>query len=522
MANEKLTEYERRRLENIRRNDEMMAALKIHAKASLLSAATKRRRVECKSYKSTEKKSKPETPIVIRRSLRTRGLKPDSGGLTDDKFPKSVSFPKQSPTVMGPLAFEDAYDGWGSDRQFVDTILDIAKKSDLGKSVKVKSDSICKDEESRDASPVSKELRRCTRSPGRASSVVKCEDLDSSCDSAKNERVVFPIKCENSESRNALDLESLTLEPKNVARVVPGRIFVVKFLPCADVNMVAAGDKLGNIGFWNLDSKDEEDGIYLYHPHSAPVSSILFQRSSLSKVITSCYGGFIRLMDAEKSVFDLVYSSSYAVYSLSQRPEDEQSLYFGEGAGGFNVWDLRAGKSSFQWDLHEGRINSVDFNPQKPYIMATSSSDGTACLWDLRRMGAKEPRTLNTLTHGKAVHSAYFSPSGLSLATTSFDNHVGILGGSNFEDISMIDHNNHTSRWISTFRGIWGWDDSYIFIGNVGRGVDVISTAEKRTVKTLQSPNESAISCRFHSHPLNVGMLAGSTAGGQVYVWSPN
>lgn len=37
MAPQKLNDYERKRLENIRRNDEMMAALKLHSKATQLS-----------------------------------------------------------------------------------------------------------------------------------------------------------------------------------------------------------------------------------------------------------------------------------------------------------------------------------------------------------------------------------------------------------------------------------------------------------------------------------------------------
>jgi len=138
------------------------------------------------------------------------------------------------------------------------------------------------------------------------------------------------------------------------------------------------------------------------------------------QVISSSYDGLIRLMDVEKSVFDLVYSTDEAIFSLSQRPNDEQSLYFGQDYGVFNVWDLRAGKSVFHWELHERRINSIDFNPQNPHVMATSSTDGTACLWDLRSMGAKKPKTLSTVNHSRAVHSAYFSPSGLSLATTRY------------------------------------------------------------------------------------------------------
>lgn len=73
---------------------------------------------------------------------------------------------------------------------------------------------------------------------------------------------------------------------------------------------------------------------------------------------------------------------------------------------------------------------------------------------------------------------------------------------------------------ISRTRGIWGWDDSSIFIGNMKRGVDVISPSQRRTILTLQSPDMSAIPCRFDAHPCKVGMLAGATSGGQVYVWT--
>lgn len=40
----KMTEYERQRMENIRRNDEMMAALKLQHRAAELTAASKRQK----------------------------------------------------------------------------------------------------------------------------------------------------------------------------------------------------------------------------------------------------------------------------------------------------------------------------------------------------------------------------------------------------------------------------------------------------------------------------------------------
>ena len=70
-------------------------------------------------------------------------------------------------------------------------------------------------------------------------------------------------------------------------------------------------------------------------------------------------------------------------------------------------------------------------------------------------------------------------------------------------------------------RGIWGWDDSYIFVGNKNRRVvDVISAYTKTLVTTLKSPRLSKFPCHFDAHPFIVGMLAGVSGGGQVYIWT--
>ncbi|KAG6676624.1 hypothetical protein I3842_15G161200 [Carya illinoinensis] len=477
-SSQQLTEYELKRLDNIRRNDQLMASLKIHSKVAELSAASKRQRVGIKSYKvSPEKKPKTEAPIVIRRSLRTRGMPPDhsdSKGLSDiveatDKVVKSPTSSKPSPRALGPLSVRDASRGTGSDKSLIERIMEVSKKEDK-----------------------------------------KFGDKNGG-DLMEGVR----------ESGSCLELESLSLNPENIARVVPGRILNVRFFPCSDRRIIVVGNKFGNVGFWDVDSGvQEEDGVYLYHPHPGPVSGISIHKHSLPKIFTSCYDGFIRLMDAEKEVFDLVYSTEDTIYSLSQRSDDVKCLYFSEGPGGLNIWDDRVGKCSAQWNLHESRINTIDFNSENFNIMATSSSDGTACIWDLRSIGADKPKSLKEVRHKRAVHSAYFSPSGCSLATTSMDDTVGILSGANFDDNSMIKHYNQTGRWISSFRAIWGWDDSYVFIGNMKRGVDVISPAQRRTIFTLQSPHMSAIPCRFDAHPYNVGVLAGATSGGQVYMWT--
>ncbi|RZB81242.1 DNA damage-binding protein cmr1 [Glycine soja] len=219
---------------------------------------------------------------------------------------------------------------------------------------------------------------------------------------------------EGKKESSSLRLESLRLDPENIARVVPGRITDVRFFPSNSVKMIVAGDKLENIGFWNVGQSE----VHLYCPHQAPISGISIQPHCLSKIYTSCYGGIVRLMDAEKEIFDLVVDSDECIYTLSQPTNEANCLYFAEGSGGLTIWDNRIGKRSSHWALHRKRINTIDFNCENPHIVATSSSDGTACIWDLRYTDGDILSPLRIFTHERGLQSAYFSPSGCSLATT--------------------------------------------------------------------------------------------------------
>ncbi|KAG4932823.1 hypothetical protein JHK87_046825 [Glycine soja] len=245
----------------------------------------------------------------------------------------------------------------------------------------------------------------------------------------------------------------------------------VRSFPSSNVKMIAAANNIGNLGFWNVG----QTSSHFWDPDS---TTLLLQANE-----TNC-------------------------------------LYLAEGYGGLTIWDNRIGKRSSHWVLHESRINTIDFNCENPHIVATSSTDGTACTWDLRYTDGDKLRALRTFTHKRSVQSAYFSPSGCSLATTSLDNTIGIYSGVNLEDATVINHNNLTGRWLSTFRAKWGWDDSYLFVGNMKRGVDVVSSVERKIVMTLESQHMSAIPCRFDTHSYEVGMLAGATSGGQVYIWT--
>ncbi|XP_010245543.1 PREDICTED: WD repeat-containing protein 76-like isoform X2 [Nelumbo nucifera] len=514
MAPQALTEYERRRLENIKRNDEMMAALKLRSRAEELSSSTKRNRIENKAYKiSPEKKPKTETPIVIRRSLRARRIPADSlseKDLEDDhvsspkKIPESSTRSKTSRRTLGSISMQDAYSGIASDRNLIDTIISMSKniqldfsiknescpskmessgdksaqEAALGSSKNVHSSCVVKREldmngSSRDSimnmsenapssnlvkmeSSGDKSAQEATLGSsknGHLSCVVKKEvDMNGAShdsimnmsENAPSSHLVkkesgenigsgymnsgmpgsVPFNCQIKKERDrvvsSFNVRSLRLRPENIAQLMPGKILDVRFFPSTHRTLIVAGNKFGNVGFWDVDNKEDEgDGIYLYQPHSGPISAILIRPYSVSKVFSSCYDGFIRLMDVEKENFNLIYSGEDAIFSLSQHPQDAQSLYFSEGRGKLHVWDERAGKLSSSWMLHEQRINSIDFNVENTNLMATSSTDGKTCIWDLRSIGSADgPKSFKTFDHKRTVHSAYFSPSGSHLATT--------------------------------------------------------------------------------------------------------
>ncbi|OVA01369.1 WD40 repeat [Macleaya cordata] len=454
-----LTDYERRRLENIKRNEQMMSSFKLQSGANGLFSSSKRDGTETKGDNKIPKEKKPKSdkdPIEIRRSVRARVNRPES---------------KSSQRKLDPVvSMQDVNMGNPHQQHLINTIKGLSE-----------------------------------RTPSTSSSSIGRRD-DGNGDSF-------------------LDLRFLILKPENIARLMPSGIKNLLFFPCNDRSLIVGGNQYGNVAFWDVDrdlkdGEEEHGGIYLYGPHTGPISGITIPPFSLPKALPPpnfSHDGCIRLMDVEKESFDLVYSSVGSIFCLSHRPHEAKSLYFGGAHGVINVLDERAGKSSSSWALHDQRINTVDFNPGNTNLMATSSADGTVCIWDLRSINANRPKSLKTVDHKRNVRSAYFSPSGSCLATTSASNKVGLLRGVDFMDISIINHDNQAPRSITPFRAIWGWDDSYLFVGNPKGGVDVIPTNYRKMV-TLESPHISGVPCRFTAHPHKVGMLAGA-AEGWVYIW---
>ncbi|KAJ3693426.1 hypothetical protein LUZ60_008906 [Juncus effusus] len=444
------SDYEQQREENIRRNREMISSLLLHQKSSDLSSLLSPSKTPAKKVAKRPIKNPIITP---RRSLRSRGLPPDSKD-------NSISTPR-SPEIPLPTQFS-----------FADSVKMHSNPDSYQTLVKT----ICAIEE-------------------------RIEEL-SICE--KN----FDLRTD------------LGLKNENVRTVFGERIMLLRFLPVSDREIIVSGNKQGLLGFWDVglesENKDADD-VFVFFPHRRPVSGISFHPNSIRKMYSSCYGGDLCLMDIEKEMFNIIYSSDYPIFSLCQSPNNHNLLYLGLD-GQVNSFDDRENKICNMWELHEKRINTIDFHPQNSNLILTSSTDGFARIWDLRNLNKIKCEKIFELKHNRAVHSAYFSPTGTSLVSTSIDDTIRISSGSNFDNQSVIHHNNQTGRWLSSFRATWGWSDKYILIGNMKRAIDVISTNDNATT-SIQSENMTNIPCRFAINPYKEGHLA-CAGGGKIYLWT--
>jgi len=104
--------------------------------------------------------------------------------------------------------------------------------------------------------------------------------IESLADSSMSNKEQVNGTAKNKKIECSLELESLSLDRKNIARVVPDSITHMRFLPSNDFKMVVAGNRVGDIGFWNVG----ESEVFVYHPHQASISGISIHPHCLSKV----------------------------------------------------------------------------------------------------------------------------------------------------------------------------------------------------------------------------------------------
>ncbi|CAH1251323.1 WDR76 [Branchiostoma lanceolatum] len=330
--------------------------------------------------------------------------------------------------------------------------------------------------------------------------------------------------------------QSMTIAEERLAKVTPERIFSLAVHPSTTKMLVCAGDKWGRLGLWDVESKEGDDGVYLYNPHSRPINCLQFSPVHHGKLYMCSYDGTMRCAEFEKDVFSEVFSTEEDRDSLVKYfdflSEDGTTCLVGLGDGDVAVVDTRTKGSEAEhlYPAHDRTIKTVSVHPTQRHYFVSCCNDSNVYIYDLRNMKKKGSQQFvaSLYQHSRSVSSAYFSPaSGSRILTTCFDDRIRVfdsstIGQQTVKPLRELRHNNQTGRWLTPFRAAWvpGRDDLFV-TGSMKQPRQIELYNDKSTLlHTYMDPDYLTSICSINAFHPTQHLLAGANSSGKVHVFS--
>lgn len=472
-----LSEYEKQRLANIKENEALLRTLDIPT----VTRKTTTNNKTTKQHKPAPKKKEPQLPT--RTSARIRGEKP---------LPLKRSLELDAANSLDEGKKQKTIDSLDTEEQ--------AKLLGIFKTTLVPN-----------TKPKHEEIKQEKNDDGKTPDEVLTEQLS------------------NLEIRHTWA----------TVKVVPSRINCCLFHPSDSKLLGCAADIDGHLGFWDIENEDEEGEpvTYKYKPHKRTITDLLFNPADHSKLMTSSYDGLIRTFDMNKAEFtSWDYESEKYPLSSFDLSQDGHTIWFSTSDGDVGMKDARERGAPTVRTASEKKVGCVHLNPVHQHLLAGASNDRQVHVWDTRMWSKKELKNelnpLHSFEHGYSATSAYWSPNGDILASTSYDDYVRLFSfdkkDQSMELKSAIPHNNHTGRWITNFRARWstnglnGLKTQYFSIGNMKQPIDIYSGESGNEIVQLYDDDHiTAIPSvsRFHPNTITPTLLAGN-ASGRMVCWT--
>ncbi|KFP12452.1 WD repeat-containing protein 76, partial [Egretta garzetta] len=454
-----LSAYERKRLKNITENAKFFAALKLHeVSARLNQIATKRRPHVTKRAKP--KKAEDET--VRRRSMRLQRVEPSGiPTLEGSAQPEAEEYP-QVPAGPLPMVPEGEMENSKLAEDLLATWMRISE---------MKAD---------DTEKRTRDMKRYQES-----------------------------------------LNSMVLSEDNIKKVVKYRVCSMAIHPSESIIFVAAGDKSGQIGLWNVNCKSE--GAHVFVPHNYLVSCMHFSPFNPAHLL-SLSSDTLRCGDVTRAVFDEICRSEENFSSFDFLEDTASTAIVGHWDGNVAIVDRRTPGTSSELSADIGfkRTRTVHVHPvNKQYFIAAGSVD--VCIYDVRYLKSNRNKPVSSLKgHTKSVASAYFSPvTGNRVVTVCADDKLRVYDTTSLSTVAVLSTISNTGRWLTRFRAIWDPKQEDCFV--------VGSMAQPRQIEVFQDTGELLHSfynldylgsvCSINVvHPTQ-NILVGGNSSGRLHVF---
>lgn len=328
-------------------------------------------------------------------------------------------------------------------------------------------------------------------------------------------------------------ISGLSVTPEGVAKVVKSRIYSLAWHPNTSKMLLAAGDRDGNIGFWDVDAvEDKHNGVRAYDVHSAPINALSFDRFNPTRLFSTSYDGRVRQLDFNSNVFEEVYSikvtrDTWTAYHVQKDPS---TLLVSQSNGELVVVDMRTvpGKVAKQFQLFENSVRTLSLHPTDDNLFMACNRYGETGIFDIRhdtRKGVAKPVTTFPKC-SKGVHGAFFSPiTGRYALTTSMDHMLRIWdlqdSVSEAKCHTEIEHNNFTGRWLTPFKAVWHpqREDAFV-VGSMEhpRRIELYGAPDGKLLHNFKGDSLASV-CSINAFHPTVPILAGGNSSGRVHVF---
>lgn len=352
-------------------------------------------------------------------------------------------------------------------------------------------------------------------------------------------------------------------ETINDIKLVNSRITSITFLESKEDRVVIAGDTNGNVGLWRTDLCDgkEKSIKYSFSPHRKSILKILSIKQFPEKIFSCSYDCKIESLDLEKLSFstlvkfDNIETMKTLFAGISDintcRNGNPNVFYMLTLSGTFYQLDIREPINTLDdkrlLKLHDKKIGAFAINPVVSYQIATTSLDKSLKLWDLRNV----PNANNRLT--LPYYGSYYSKHSIScvdwnqthrIVCNGYDDTINLFNLTNMSDSNLlteesnkkitgpesdntaiipylkIKHNCQTGRWVTIFKSKWQSDPEdgiqKFVIPNMNKGVDVYSQDGDILTHLSDSINVVPAALAFHS---SKNWIVGGSANGKVYLF---
>ncbi|KAF0270229.1 hypothetical protein FOG48_00973 [Hanseniaspora uvarum] len=329
--------------------------------------------------------------------------------------------------------------------------------------------------------------------------------------------------------------------PPNEIKITDSRISSLFFHPLSEYNqkLIIGGDKEGMLGLWKIKETAQDEyeteipDINKLKLFKSNIGNIGILPSSINEVFFSSYDGSFRIMDLNsmncREAFYMNPSSGYEGIS-DIKFYDDNTVYFTTLTGEFFQHDLREDFDKVKpLRMANKKIGSMDIDPKNKFQIATGSLDRTLKIWDIRKIIKSEDEDdlnagecIKTYDSRLSISAVSYSAEDHTLVCNGYDNTVRLFddkelrsSSENMTPTNTITHNCKTGKWTSILKARFKPNKDVFAIANMSRAIDIYNSKGEQYAH-LETATVPAVTA-WHA---TENWIAGGNSSGKVFLFT--